>query len=77
MTPDQVEVAFLFQLNMTPDQVEAGLGRKNAIQETVSSSVVKTALDIDASAICVLSHTGATARAVAKYPAPYTLNPEL
>jgi len=47
--------------------VESGLDKKNAIQEAVSSSVVKTALDINASAICVLSHTGATARAVAKY----------
>lgn len=37
------------------------------IQESVSSSVVKTALDIEAKLLLVLSHTGATARAVVKY----------
>jgi pyruvate kinase len=40
---------------------------KNIVQEAVSSSVVKTALDINAAVLTVLSHTGATARAVAKY----------
>jgi len=41
--------------------------RPNAVQESVASSVVKTALDVDADLLMVLSHTGATARAVAKY----------
>ncbi|EKX33167.1 hypothetical protein GUITHDRAFT_98395 [Guillardia theta CCMP2712] len=41
--------------------------RPNAVQESVASSVVKTALDIDAAILMALSHTGATARAVAKY----------
>jgi len=40
---------------------------KNIVQEAVSSSVVKTALAINAAVLTVLSHTGATARAVAKY----------
>jgi len=39
----------------------------NAVQESVASSVVKTAMDIDAGLLMVLSHTGATARAVSKY----------
>ena len=37
------------------------------VQESVSSSVVKTALDIEAKLLLVLSNTGATARAVVKY----------
>jgi len=41
--------------------------RGNAVQESVASSVVKTALDVDADMLMVLSHTGATARAVSKY----------
>jgi len=39
----------------------------NAVQESVASSVVKTALDIEAEMLMVLSHTGTTARLVSKY----------
>lgn len=39
----------------------------NAVQESVASSVVKTAQDVGAAMLMVLSHTGATGRAVSKY----------
>ena len=39
----------------------------NKVQSAVSASVVKTAMDIDAAMLMVLSQSGATARAVAKY----------
>ena len=38
--------------------------RPNAVQESVASSVVKTAIDLDADLLMVLSHTGATGRLV-------------
>lgn len=41
--------------------------RTLSIQESVTSSVVKTAMDLSAPLICILSHTGETGRAVAKY----------
>ena len=41
--------------------------KKLSIQESVSSSVVRAALDLDAPLICILSHTGETGRTVAKY----------
>jgi len=44
--------------------------RKVSVQESVASSVVKTALDLGAPVICILSHTGETGRAVAKYKPP-------
>jgi len=39
----------------------------NKVQEAVSGSVVKTAMDIDAALLMCLTNTGATARAVAKF----------
>jgi len=39
----------------------------NKVQEAVSASVVKTALDVDASLLMVLTQSGATARAIAKF----------
>ena len=41
--------------------------RPNAVQESVASSVVKTAIDLDADLLMVLSHTGATGRAVGQF----------
>eukprot|EP00281_Chroomonas_sp_CCMP1168_P026970 CAMPEP_0206239964 /NCGR_PEP_ID=MMETSP0047_2-20121206/15677_1 /ASSEMBLY_ACC=CAM_ASM_000192 /TAXON_ID=195065 /ORGANISM="Chroomonas mesostigmatica_cf, Strain CCMP1168" /LENGTH=497 /DNA_ID=CAMNT_0053664697 /DNA_START=25 /DNA_END=1518 /DNA_ORIENTATION=+ len=40
---------------------------KPTVQESVSSSAVKTAVDLEAKLLAVLSHTGATARNIAKY----------
>mmetsp|Transcript_5468 Transcript_5468/g.13254 ORF Transcript_5468/g.13254 Transcript_5468/m.13254 type:complete len:494 (+) Transcript_5468:83-1564(+) len=40
---------------------------KPTVAESVSSSVVSTATDLTAKLLCVLSHTGATARSIAKY----------
>lgn len=47
--------------------MEEQQGGGKLVQESVASSVVKTALDIDAELLLALSHTGATARAVSKY----------
>lgn len=46
---------------------QASRGGKPTVSESVSSSVVSTATDLNAKVLCVLSHTGATARSIAKY----------
>ena len=41
--------------------------KANKVQEAVSGAVVKTAMDVDAAVLIVLTQSGATARAIAKY----------
>lgn len=60
---------YLRMRTYTVEQKNSGenLGSLLNVQESVSSSVVKTALDLEAKLVCVLSQTGATARAIVKY----------
>eukprot|EP00285_Hemiselmis_virescens_P006543 CAMPEP_0173378830 /NCGR_PEP_ID=MMETSP1356-20130122/1951_1 /TAXON_ID=77927 ORGANISM="Hemiselmis virescens, Strain PCC157" /NCGR_SAMPLE_ID=MMETSP1356 /ASSEMBLY_ACC=CAM_ASM_000847 /LENGTH=492 /DNA_ID=CAMNT_0014332033 /DNA_START=79 /DNA_END=1557 /DNA_ORIENTATION=+ len=58
-------------LNPTDEYNSARVAQVNrgrpTVSESVSSSVVSTATDLTAKLLCVLSHTGATARSIAKY----------
>jgi len=70
MMADIIQQAEL-SLNPTDEYNSAKLAQHNrgppSISESVSSSVVSTATDLNAKVLCVLSHTGATARSIAKY----------